>query len=138
MESVLANVPVEVVAGAGTVEIKPQGVSKGLAIGRILELAGPGSFDFTLCMGDDRSDEEMYAALEGRAREAPAVLSGDALFNCTVGQKPSRAAYFLNDPAEATELLQTLAGGEESGTPRLSAAQPGGGLELGVGRAIPE
>jgi trehalose 6-phosphate synthase/phosphatase len=66
------------------------------------------------------------------------VLSGDALFNCTVGQKPSRAAYFLNDPAEATELLQTLAGGEESGTPRLSAAQPGGGLELGVGRAIPE
>jgi trehalose 6-phosphate synthase/phosphatase len=88
-------------------------------------------------MGDDRSDEEMYAALETRAREAPSMLASDALFNCTVGQKPSRAAYFLNDPAEALELLQTLSG-EASGTPRLSSAQPGGGLELGVGRSIPE
>jgi trehalose 6-phosphate synthase/phosphatase len=141
MESVLANEPVEVVAGAGTVEIKPQGVSKGLAVSRILELAASApagaNFDFELCMGDDRSDEEMYAALETRAREAPSMLASDALFNCTVGQKPSRAAYFLNDPAEALELLQTLSG-EASGTPRLSSAQPGGGLELGVGRSIPE
>lgn len=142
MESVLANEPVEVVAGQGTVEIKPQGVSKGVAVLRILELAGVSGtggtpFDFSLCMGDDRSDEEMYAALEARSREAPPALDAGALFNCTVGQKPSRASYFLNDPAEAMELLLQLAGGEAGGTPRALAHQ--GGLELGITRAsIPE
>ena len=54
-----------------------------------------------------------------------------------MGQKPSRASYFLNDPAEAMELLLQLAGGEAGGTPRALAHQ--GGLELGIARAsIPE
>ena len=145
MESVLANEPVEVVAGPGVVEIKPQGVGKGQAVARVLEMlahGGGGTVDFALCMGDDRSDEEMYATLEARAREAApggAAVSYDGLFNCTVGQKPSKASFFLNDPAEAVELLQSLAGGpQEGGTPRLSTAAVAGGLELGSKYTIPE
>jgi trehalose 6-phosphate synthase/phosphatase len=144
MESVLANEPVEVVAGPGVVEIKPQGVGKGQAVARVLEVLAGGSsgIDFTLCLGDDRSDEEMYATLEARAHEGPPGGGGvapDGMFNCTVGQKPSKASYFLNDPAEAVELLQSLAGGpQEGGTPRLSHAAATGGLELGSKHTIPE
>ena len=104
--------------------------------------SGGGLVDCVLCMGDDRSDEEMYATLEARAREAQpggAAVSYDGLFNCTVGQKPSKASFFLNDPAEAVELLQSLAGAPlEGGTPRLSTHAVAGGLELGSKYTIPE
>lgn len=138
MESVLSNEPVEVVAGTGVVEIKPQGVSKGQAVLRLLEHAGASAggraFDFSLCMGDDRSDEEMFAAWEGVAAESPALVAGETLFNCTVGQKPSRAAYFLNDPAEAAELVALLPGGE-GGAPaaRAAARHESGGRMLASG-----
>lgn len=66
LESVLSNEPVEVVMGNTIVEVKPQGVSKGGAVERILlEMsrhdAAP---DFILCVGDDRSDEDMFLAIE--------------------------------------------------------------------------
>lgn len=66
LESVLSNEPVEVVAGNAIVEVKPQGVSKGGAVERILlDAATAGSaHDVVLCIGDDRSDEDMYTAIE--------------------------------------------------------------------------
>jgi trehalose 6-phosphate synthase/phosphatase len=71
LESVLVNSPVDVFAGNGHVEIKPQGVSKGTAVEMFL---GPesdarvranvaGKIDFILAVGDDRSDEEMFHAV---------------------------------------------------------------------------
>ncbi|KAM3705499.1 hypothetical protein ACJW31_03G085300 [Castanea mollissima] len=62
LESVLANEPVTVKSGQNTVEVKPQGVSKGLVAKRLLSIMqekGP-SPDFVLCIGDDRSDEDMF------------------------------------------------------------------------------
>lgn len=62
----LSNEPVEVVAGSAIVEVKPAGVSKGGAVERILlEAAGRNTaHDVVLCIGDDRSDEDMYIAIE--------------------------------------------------------------------------
>ena len=65
LEGVLSNEPVEVVAGAAIIEVKPQGVSKGNIVERILtDLSRRGPPDFVLCIGDDRSDEDMFTAME--------------------------------------------------------------------------
>lgn len=66
LEGVLSSEPVEVVPGSSIVEVKPQGVSKGGAVERILlEAAGSNcAHEVVLCIGDDRSDEDMYTAIE--------------------------------------------------------------------------
>ncbi len=69
LEGVLSNEPVSVSSGVGIVEVKPQGVSKGGAVERILlQTADEGAApDFILCIGDDRSDEDMFAAIDSVA-----------------------------------------------------------------------
>ena len=72
MEGVLSNQPVEVVQGNSIVEVKPQGVSKGAVVDRLLielserrdESGASSSPDFVMCIGDDRSDEDMFRAVE--------------------------------------------------------------------------
>lgn len=66
LEGVLSCEPVDAVAGAGIVEVKPRGVSKGGAAERVLAAAAAGGTPptFILCVGDDRSDEDMFAAME--------------------------------------------------------------------------
>ncbi|KAG2439617.1 hypothetical protein HXX76_004969 [Chlamydomonas incerta] len=149
LEGVLSNKPVEIVGGQGYVEIKPQGVSKGRALERLLAaasapsaaptaaapaaaaapppaaspssspahggLVGPrpagaaagglGGPDFMLCVGDDRSDEDMYTSIENM-KSLPTMTA--EVFACTVGQKPSRAPFYLNDPVEVLQLLARL------------------------------
>ncbi|CAN1809194.1 Probable alpha,alpha-trehalose-phosphate synthase [UDP-forming] 7 [Linum perenne] len=104
LESVLTNEPVSVKSGQYIVEVKPQGVSKGVVAERILtSMAERGrQADFVLCIGDDRSDEDMFARI-GNASTSPHV------FACTVGQKPSKAKYYLDDTTEVINMLRALA-----------------------------
>ena len=66
LEGVLSSEPVEVVPGNSIVEVKPQGVSKGGVVERILLEAANSNkaHDVVVCIGDDRSDEDMYTAIE--------------------------------------------------------------------------
>lgn len=66
LEGVLSSEPVEVVPGSSIVEVKPQGVSKGGVVERILLEAASSNtaHDVVVCIGDDRSDEDMYTAIE--------------------------------------------------------------------------
>ncbi|RWR97430.1 putative alpha,alpha-trehalose-phosphate synthase UDP-forming 7 [Cinnamomum micranthum f. kanehirae] len=108
LESVLANEPVAVKSGQHIVEVKPQGVSKGLVAEKILSSMTENGrrADFVLCIGDDRSDEDMFEGISAIARN---TLSNSAVFACTVGQKPSKAKYFLDDTADVVMMLQALA-----------------------------
>ncbi|KAA8515060.1 hypothetical protein F0562_018153 [Nyssa sinensis] len=65
LESVLANESVAVKSGQFIVEVKPQGVSKGLVTEKIFtSMAESGrQTDFVLCVGDDRSDEDMFEVI---------------------------------------------------------------------------
>ncbi|CAH8339673.1 unnamed protein product [Eruca vesicaria subsp. sativa] len=115
LESVLANEPVAVKSGHYIVEVKPQGVSKGSVSEKIFSsMAEEGKpVDFVLCIGDDRSDEDMFEAI-GNAM-AKKLLCEDALvFACTVGQKPSKAKYYLDDTMEVTSMLESLAEASEA------------------------
>ncbi len=85
MEGVLSNEAVEVVAGNAIVEVKPQGVSKGGAVERILqELSRTGRApDFILCIGDDRSDEDMFEAIDHSAtRTVPSPVRSLLMYRC--------------------------------------------------------
>ncbi|MBA0584244.1 hypothetical protein Gorai_015066, partial [Gossypium raimondii] len=65
LESVLANEPVLVKSGQHIVEVKPQGVNKGLVAEHLLvTMKQKGMLpDFVLCIGDDRSDEDMFEVI---------------------------------------------------------------------------
>lgn len=64
--------------------------------------------DFVMCIGDDRSDEDMFESISSIASSS--TLQGvPEIFACTVGQKPSKARYYLDDTADVLMLLQGLA-----------------------------
>ncbi|KAG8365567.1 hypothetical protein BUALT_Bualt18G0118900 [Buddleja alternifolia] len=118
LESVLANEPVSVKSGQFIVEVKPQGVSKGLVAEKIFTSMGQNGCqaDFVLCIGDDRSDEDMFEKI-GDALNTGILSSNASVFACTVGQKPSKAKYYLDDTAEVIGMLEALA--QKSGAPPI-------------------
>ncbi|KAK9669409.1 hypothetical protein RND81_13G127700 [Saponaria officinalis] len=110
LENVLANEPVVVSRGHNIVEVKPRGVSKGLVTEEALsELTRNGKPpDFLLCIGDDRSDEDMFESILSKA-SCPSWPVSPEIFACTVGQKPSKAKYYLNDTTDVMKLIEGLA-----------------------------
>lgn len=114
LESVLGNEPVAVTSGQHIVEVKPQGVSKGLVAEKLLaSMVNRGMPpDFVLCIGDDRSDEDMFESITNAmgGSESP----GTEVFACTVGRKPSKAKYYLEDTVDVIHMLQGLADASEA------------------------
>uniref|UniRef100_A0A165YXD7 Uncharacterized protein n=1 Tax=Daucus carota subsp. sativus TaxID=79200 RepID=A0A165YXD7_DAUCS len=111
LESVLANEPVEVKSGQFIVE----GVTKGLVAEKIFtSMCENGKqADFVLCIGDDRSDEDMFEII-GSAISGNILSSNTSVFACTVGQKPSKAKYYLDDTSEVILMLENLAEATDS------------------------
>ena len=90
----LSQSPLEVLPGDKVVEVRPRGVHKGRVVGQALAVAEPGAL--VAAFGDDRTDEDLFAALpEG----AISVHSGG---------KPSRGMYRVSGPSEVREVLATL------------------------------
>lgn len=123
LESVLANEPVAAKSGQYIVEVKPQGVSKGVVAEKIFtSMHETGrQADFVLCVGDDRSDEDMFEII-GNAMTNGVLSSITSVFACTVGQKPSKAKYYLDDPSDVITMLDALA--EASDSPPSSDGEP--------------
>ncbi|KAK4368771.1 hypothetical protein RND71_012563 [Anisodus tanguticus] len=121
LESVLANEPVTVKSGQHIVEVKPQGVNKGLVAERLLEtIQQKGTVaDFVLCIGDDRSDEDMFEVIMS-AVASDSLSPVAEVFACTVGQKPSKAKYYLEDTMEILRMLQGLASASEHSAKHVS------------------
>ncbi|XP_076925984.1 putative alpha,alpha-trehalose-phosphate synthase [UDP-forming] 7 [Bidens hawaiensis] len=115
LESVLANEPVAVKSGQYIVEVKPQEASKGLVAEKIFKsMAESGKqADFVLCIGDDRSDEDMFEII-GNAISRNLLSVNTNVFACTVGQKPSKAKYYLDDTNEVILMLENLAEATDS------------------------
>ena len=100
LESLMIGEAIEVVSGHQYVEVKPRGLSKGTTVKHILADVAP---DFVVCLGDDKSDEEMFHTFIETHNDDMTV------FACTVGQKPSQAAFYVNDNKEVVALLSRLA-----------------------------
>ncbi|ONL95329.1 trehalose-6-phosphate synthase2 [Zea mays] len=90
-------------------QIAEPGVSKGLVARRMLvSMKERGQCpDFVLCIGDDKSDEDMFQLI-ATAACGDSLASKAEVFACTVGRKPSKAKYYLDDAAEVVRLMQGL------------------------------
>ncbi|XVF84929.1 hypothetical protein PTKIN_Ptkin17bG0078500 [Pterospermum kingtungense] len=110
LEDVLANEPAVVHRGKHIVEVKPQGVSKGLVAEKVLSrmINGGKPPDFVMCVGDDKSDEDMFQSILTSVSN-PSLPVAPEIFACTVGRKPSKAKYYLDDAADVLKMLKGLA-----------------------------
>ena len=88
----LSNVPVQVLAGHKVVEVRPQGVHKGMVVPVLLSTIEDDGVVFA--MGDDRTDEDLFAA-----------LPDDAL-TVHVGTGMSLAHYRIGSVDDARRLLR--------------------------------
>lgn len=62
-----------------------------------------------MCIGDDRSDEDMFESIRNTVLNASLSCVTPEIFACTVGRKPSKAKYYLDDTADVIKLLAGLA-----------------------------
>lgn len=90
---VLSNSLLEVLPGDHVLEIRVQGVHKGLVVPRALA-AAPGCA--VLAIGDDASDEDLFGALP------------EGAFGLKVGSGSTRATGRLPSPREVRELLEEI------------------------------
>ena len=63
--------------------------------------------EFVLCIGDDRSDEDMFERIAMAMEGFPQTPLAE-VFACTVGQKPSKAKYYVDDTVEVIKMLTCL------------------------------
>ncbi|ORZ31987.1 glycosyltransferase family 20-domain-containing protein [Catenaria anguillulae PL171] len=115
LEKILAHLPVSVILGNKTVELRPSAVDKSAvarAILRDLAVAdGPGAAGeepFVLCIGDGKTDEPVFALLGERATNAVTV---------TVGKKQTEAKYFVDNVVEVQALLAGIVESAKLETP---------------------
>ncbi|MBC7221237.1 bifunctional alpha,alpha-trehalose-phosphate synthase (UDP-forming)/trehalose-phosphatase [Candidatus Bipolaricaulota bacterium] len=95
LRDLAAQLALHVLEGDHVIEVKAGPFHKGLAAARWLER----EWGFVLAMGDDRTDEDLFASL-------PA-----GCWTIKVGGSRSRAAYRLPGPPDVRALLARLAGG---------------------------
>lgn len=95
LEALLSNTNLHIMQGNKVIEVKDSNVNKGRAAGRWL--AEENEFEFVLAIGDDVTDEDLFAALPG---EAYSIKVGRAV--------QSRARFYLGDASAVRELLQDL------------------------------
>jgi len=95
LSSVLSGSPAELLPGDTVLEIRPRGVNKGRAVALVSLAAEPGTL--FLAMGDDRTDEDLFAALP------------EGSLAVHVGASPSRAPIRIADVAAARAMLEAVA-----------------------------
>lgn len=78
--------------------------------------------EMVMCIGDDRSDEDMFESILSTVTN-PELLVQPEVFACTVGRKPSKAKYFLDDEADVLKLLRGLGDLSSSLKPTSSHTQ---------------
>jgi trehalose 6-phosphate synthase/phosphatase len=94
-----ANIDVQILQGHKVIEVKSGGVNKGTT--GLLWLQRE-QYDFVLAVGDDWTDEYLFAALPTSA------------YTVRVGLAESKARFSLHGPAEVLEVLEGLVGTGEA------------------------
>ncbi|KAG5189692.1 hypothetical protein JKP88DRAFT_347649 [Tribonema minus] len=136
MEDSLSNMPLEILQGNRMVEVRHQAANKSFVADRVLKAmsepaarAEHGEVDFVLCVGDDRSDEDMFTMvqrLRDQARASPPSMAtgerGDHerdnpprcmarnanVYTVHIGQDQSQADYKLDSLVSLRQLLRKL------------------------------
>jgi trehalose 6-phosphate synthase/phosphatase len=100
----LASSPVEILEGKRVLEVRPRGATKAAVVQQLL--ARDPAPALIVAFGDDRTDEEMFAALPRGA------------VSIHVGSGASLAQYRVRDPAGARAFLTALTVAQAADVPR--------------------
>jgi trehalose 6-phosphate synthase/phosphatase len=98
LEGQLASQPYTVLSGARVIEVRHVQVTKGNALRAVLDRYPEA--DFIVCVGNDRTDQEMFDALASSGREPRLVVR--------VGGGRSGGGYFVETPKELLAQLAEL------------------------------
>jgi trehalose 6-phosphate synthase/phosphatase len=99
-----ASIDLQVLRGNKAIEIRKAGVNKGSAVQQWL---AKNDFGFILAIGDDLTDEDMFAVLPPWA------------YSFRVGARRTHARFRLQSPEEVVQLLAELALGQNSDTKEI-------------------
>lgn len=146
VEALLDTYDIEIMAGKANVEVRPKFVNKG-EIAKRLVLSAHGASqanfkpkdsvafdklaDFVLCLGDDKTDEDMFKALisieeDWKKEKNPQNKFGTyGIYPITVGpaNKKTVAKSYLSDPHQVMDTLGLFVG-------QVSLFESGGSIEL--------
>ncbi len=86
-----ANTPLQVIDGNKVLEVRLVGIDKGATCQKIMARLEP---DFTLCLGDDTTDEDMFRLLR------------DTAYTIKIGSGSTAAEYTVLSQTEVVPLLQ--------------------------------
>lgn len=95
----LPRLPIDILQGKKAIEVRPQGINKGASIKKILSVET--EVDFVLCIGDDKTDEDMFEELK-KHREIPFIYS------IAVENKPTHANFYVPNQKSVINLLNNL------------------------------
>lgn len=93
LQSLVANLHLEIMDGDKVIEIKNSGINKGRAA---LHRMGEDAYDFILALGDDWTDEFTFEAMPPEA------------ITVKVGTKSTKAKYFVENYKQVREVLKLL------------------------------
>jgi trehalose 6-phosphate synthase/phosphatase len=98
LDDMLAETELRAIRGRKIVEVRPGWLHKGAVAKRLVTLAGPA--DFQLAIGDDRTDEDTFEALDAIA------------WTVHVGTGRTRARSAIAKPSDVVALLRSMANTE--------------------------
>lgn len=94
LSQLTANSPLQVIDGNKVLEIRLTGMDKGMTALKVFNKLNP---DFTLCIGDDTTDEDMFTALEAKA------------YTIKIGNGTTAARFNIATQKEVLPFLQEIA-----------------------------
>lgn len=126
LKELLFGFEVDVIDGKGYVEVKLRGVNKGVAVTRILAKVAQtfGDVDFVLAIGDDRSDEDMFEAVNQFIDPSEATVDDASQLSTTDGESHSDS-----DPGRTDFQFRSMGSGDLG--PKLKKTMTGDGGGMG-------
>ncbi|KAJ2344670.1 Trehalose-6-P synthase/phosphatase complex synthase subunit, partial [Coemansia sp. RSA 2618] len=103
LERVLSHLPLIIVNGNKTVEVRPSSVDKAYALRAIMNDLDGVDLGFVMSIGDGRGDENVFTYLNNELKDTPALITS------TVGRKSTQAKYYLPNVDSVLSILSKLA-----------------------------
>ena len=98
LEKILSHLPVSIILGNKTLELRPSSIDKATAAKAILsDLRASQDADFLLCIGDGKNDEGLFS-----------LLTEPWQTTVTVGKKRTEAHYFVESVRDVEMLITEL------------------------------
>ncbi|KAI8884369.1 glycosyltransferase family 20 protein [Backusella circina FSU 941] len=104
-QAILSKLPIEVIVGKKNIQVRPAAINKGQVLKRLLVSAGSEPFDFVLCCGDDKMDEDMFKILAKST-----VLKQSQIVSIRVGDENEKtsASWHLPTVDHVIDALKVL------------------------------